>query len=111
MPASPFSRRSHSCTGKRAVRTALQGIDGLVKIGVIHQRFGARVLQNVGDFSCHQAPVDRHHHRADLGHGEVGFYKFDTVLEQGGYPVAGADTVSKQAVGHAIGAGIELRRR
>ncbi len=90
------------------MRTAVQRIDGLVKIGVVHQRFGARVLQNVGDFSGDQAPVDRHHHRADLGDSEVGLHKFDTVLEQGSDPVAGTDTLGEQAVGHAIGAGVEL---
>ena len=86
-PAHPLLHR------KLAVLAALQRRHGLVKIGVIHQRFGAGVLQDVGDFSRHQAPVDRHHHRADLGHGEVGFHKFDTVLEQRGDAVARANAL------------------
>ena len=65
------------------------------------------VVQDIGDLGRRQPPVDRHHHRAELGRADQDFEIEMAVLAHIGDPVALPHTLRRQRLRRPVAAGIE----
>jgi hypothetical protein len=92
-----------------AIAPIAQLADGGAELAPVDQGADPGVAQDEGQLVGHQAPVERHADRADLGDGEEALHVLDAVHLQQRHAVALRHAEPAQEVGGAVGAGVPLR--
>jgi hypothetical protein len=92
-----------------AIAPLAQLADGGAELAPVDQDGDRCVAQDEGQLVGHEAPVERHADRADLGDGEEALHVLDAVHLQQRHAVPLRHAEPAQEVGGAVGAGVPLR--